>query len=193
MKIKFHGMKKLIIVCVLAVLCITGCSRTAALSKAEAEEQVREVWQGYKQMYKQIWGDGLGYKGNITEDMLIKGGTKDDYLCPVEGDITTLAQLKEAVEKVCTSEFADREFYEPYLDGDNKLYEEIDGKLYIYMWANVKYIADIEKCDIIKVEKNKITAEIIGQPDEITGIGYSYDVTLVSENGTWRIDELTEK
>lgn len=172
------------------VLCVSGCK--SGMSNAEAEQKVKETWQEYQQMYVSIWGTGLGYKGEIDESILIKGDSDYDYLCPVEGDITTMQQLKDAVEKVCTPQFAEDNYYKPYLEGDTKLYEEKDGKLYIRLWANTNYIPNIETCTIKSVAKDKIVAELVCEKDSITGEQNNYSVTIVLLNEEWLIDKVEQ-
>lgn len=176
------------------LLITTGCGRKAVLSETEALETVNAAWENYRQMYYNIWGQGLGVTADLTgENLLIKSTVTGNMVYPVEGDIQTIEQLKAAVEEVCTAEFAQKSFYQPYLeDSPHPLYEEIDGKLYVGVWTNPYRVQPISECLITSLAADKIQAEITGITDSVTGVTETYNVTFALDNGKWLVSDIDQ-
>ncbi len=175
--------QKLFIVVAVLVLGLTGCSKEPVLSDTEALSVAETAWDNYKEMYDNIWVQGLGH-GSIVESTNVA-----DVLFYADGDIDTLGELMQEVEKVCTGEFAQTTFYEPYIYSEIPIYEELDGKLCMRPAAFSEL--DRGEIELISVAADKIQIKVMGEYNETTKLqGADRNVTLVLQDGSWLVSEI---
>ena len=106
------------------------------------------------------------------------------------GDIRSIAELKQAVEKVYTKEAAEKLFYSRYLagDADLPLYKDYEGKLYVDTHNGGHGYSNEFLYDTVKVKSqqgNRVTLTI-----ETLVLDEPYGRMLVAienVNGEWRM------
>lgn len=138
-----------------------GCTQqNKDLSVLEVEELIYQEYDAYRALYYKINGGGLRPTVHIEDGIVITPEDYRDGYFKVEDDkISTMEELYFAVEEVCTKEFAEKEFY-AFIEKEPFLYREIDGKLYIALWDDVTFFADIATINIIEQTELFIKAEI---------------------------------
>lgn len=156
-----------------------GCGDT------EAKQIVRDTYMNYNQMYREVWllpseqeVDGTIYE--LEGSAYIK--LKDSF--------GLIAQVKEKTEKVCTREFAQKEFYDTTLEREQPYFYEKDGELYL-LCGEMPGLStgEIKEIKILEKKEDFIHAKMIGE-EFILGETVT-DIVLVKQDGVWKIDSLT--
>ena len=168
------------------VMCImSGCGNA---DKVLAEEEVRvlvqEKYEEYVDLYKLVLGGGLTPSIQIIDDVVEKGIESPNYpyFFKVEHEsIKTMADLHAAVEKLCTKEFAEAEFYHD-IENEPFLYIEDGGELYIGLWDNVFWFVGIEEIELIENAPEKIVVNIKGTNQFDEEEIYLFELKKTGEN-----------
>ncbi len=124
---------------------------------------------------------------NEPQYALVTGGKADTGI----GDIRSIAELKQAVEKVYTKEAAEELFYSRYLAGEDAglpLYKDYEGKMYVNTQNgghgyNTRFLYDTVKAKSQQGNRVTLTIDTLVL-DEPYG---RMLVTIEKVNGEWRM------
>lgn len=107
------------------------------------------------------------------------------------GDIRSIAELKQAVEKVYTKEAAEKRFYSRYLAEEDvglPLYKDYQGRLYVNTQNGGHGYATKFLYDTVKVKSQKGTKVILSMETLVFDEPYGRMlVTIENVNGEWRM------
>lgn len=107
------------------------------------------------------------------------------------GDIRSIAELKQAVEKVYTKEAAEKRFYSRYLAGEDvglPLYKDYQGKLYVNTHNGGHGYSNEFLYDTVKVKSQEGTTVTLSMETLVFDEPYGRMlVTIENVNGKWLV------
>lgn len=193
MKMKKRSLT-VIIFAVLLVAAVAVGLGTSSNGKKKAREQAKEIvfdtFEAYFDMFEDVW-----VYGPKLEDIIISSDTCPDDLVKAEDPrFTSLEDVKAATETACTKAFAEKEYYEKYIDGDpaQSVYVMKDGNLYRKMveFGGLLFgYGERENAEVTILEQTpeRIKADVGFMVDRLQ-LYWTVTITIVNENGTWLVD-----
>ncbi|ATW25780.1 hypothetical protein DCMF_14310 [Candidatus Formimonas warabiya] len=159
---------------------------------------------GYRLAIRETTYQDLTQKGNEVFWWYMGGGSGLDVQYDADsaqpfypvGKFHTIAELKAATEAVYSKQFCEDILYPVGFNenaGGYILFKEIDGVLYINNdIGGIGILGEMtDQITVKSSEPEKITVAILAkEPDPESGAEkeVSYDLTLVKENGAWKLD-----
>lgn len=161
--------------------------------KEQEKEIVFEAFEAYFDMFNDVW-----VYGPKLEDIPISSDTCPDGLVKTDDPaFTSLEDIKAATEAACTKAFAEKEYYENYIDGDptRSVYVMKDGALYrrmvefggILFGYGGKEGRENAEVTILEQTPERIKADVGFVVDHLQ-LYWTVTITIVNQDGKWLVD-----